>query len=289
MKAIAIFGAALAASLLGTPAHAQPADAPPPPASTANQTTTIGLGVSYAPTYEGSDDYSLAPAGLVRGNVGGFNFFSRATALYFDAAREPDGQTTDLLIGPMVNFRFDRSRSIKDPVVRLLGKLDTAVEVGGFIGVGSMGLLNPYDYAQARVDIVHDVTGTHGGTVVTPTFEYGTPLSTTTYVGAALSADWASGDFADTYYSVDTAGALRSGLPVYDADGGFKNIRFTLLGNQMVTGNLAEGGWSLFGVASYSRMLGDFKRSPLVDGFGAFAGRGDADQWFGAIGIAYTF
>ena len=283
MKILLGMAAALA---LAAPAFAQ--DAAEPTAPVGDQ-LTIGIGVAAAPTYEGSDDYSYAPAALVRGQVSGFNFFSRATSGYFDLAREAPGAKTDFLIGPMVNFRFDRSRAIEDSVVRRLGKLDTAIELGGFIGIGRTGLLNPYDYAQARIDFVHDVTDTHDGYVVTPTLEYGTPLSRTTYVGAALSADYASGKFADTYYSVDAVGSLASGLPVYDADSGFKNVRFTLLGNQMVTGDLVEGGLSLFAVGSYSRMFGDFKRSPLVDGFGAFEGRGSADQYFLALGLAYTF
>jgi MipA family protein len=278
-----------AAALLASPALAQEAGAPVAPSAPTGDQLTIGVGIAYAPTYEGSDDYSIAPAAIVRGQVSGFNFFSRATAGYFDLAREAPGSTTDFLIGPMVNFRFDRSRDIKDPVVEAVGELDLAVELGAFIGFGRNGLLNPYDYAQARLDFVHDVSGTHDGYVLTPTLEYGTPLSRKTYAGVALSADYASGEFADTYYSVDGPASIRSGLPAFDADDGFKNIRFTLLGNHMVTGDLIEGGVSLFAVGSYSRMFGDFKRSPLVDGFGAFDGRGDADQWFGALGIAYTF
>jgi outer membrane scaffolding protein for murein synthesis (MipA/OmpV family) len=42
-------------------------------------------------------------------------------------------------------------------------------------------------------------------------------------------------------------------------------------------------GWSLFGLANYSRLVGDFRRSPLV------ADRGSADQWFGAVGLGYSW
>lgn len=286
MRSIRLAGAALALQLLAPAAFAQDTQAPTAPQG---DNVTIGIGAAYAPTYEGSDDYNIAPAGIVRGQVSGFNFFSRATALYFDVAREEPGSESDFLIGPMVNFRFDRSRDIDDPAVERLGELDMAFEAGAFIGFGRNGLLNPYDYAQARLDFVHDVTGTHDGYVITPSLEYGTPLSRTTYVGAALSADYASGEFADTYYSVDPVGAVRSGLPVFDADDGFKNLRLTLLGNQMLSGDLIEGGLSIFAVGSYSRMFGDFERSPLVDGPRGFEGRGNADQFFAALGLAYTF
>ena len=265
--------------LMATPALAQD-DAPAPPTG---DLFSLGLGAAYAPSYEGSDDYVVTPAAIVRGRVSGFNFFSRATAFYVDLAREAPGETTDFLIGPMGNLRFDRSSRIKDDAVERLGELDLAVELGAFVGVGQSGLLNPYDYGMARVDFVHDVTGTHDGHVLTPTLEYGTPLSRFTYVGAGLSADYASGEFADTYYSVDPAGTMRSGLRTYDADAGFKNARFTLLATHMLTGDLTTSGLGLFAVGSYSRLIGDFKDSPLVSDVG------DADQFFTALGLSYTF
>ena len=41
--------------------------------------------------------------------------------------------------------------------------------------------------------------------------------------------------------------------------------------------------FSLFAGVAYSRLLGDFKRSPIV------AIAGDADQYLAALGLAYTF
>jgi MipA family protein len=71
-------------------------------------------------------------------------------------------------------------------------------------------------------------------------------------------------------------------LPVFDADGGMKNWKASLLLNQSLTGDLLHG-FSLFGTANYSRLVGDFKRSPIV------AQRGSANQWLLAAGLAYTW
>jgi MipA family protein len=273
-----------------TVAVALAAAASPALAQSSEQGTTlqgdhvsIGVGAAYAPSYEGSDDYNCNPAAIIRGRVGGFNFFSRATALYFDVARGDPAARTDFLIGPMVNLRFDRSNRIKDDAVERLGELDMAIEAGAFVGMSRTGVLHEYDTIQARLDFVHDVSGTHDGYVVTPNLEYGTPLSVNAYVGASVSADFASGDFADTYYSVDPAGTARSGLRTYDADGGLKNARFTLLGLHSLTGNLTTSGLSLFAVGSYSRMIGGFRDSPLV------ADVGSRHQYFAAGGLSYTF
>jgi outer membrane scaffolding protein for murein synthesis (MipA/OmpV family) len=55
-----------------------------------------------------------------------------------------------------------------------------------------------------------------------------------------------------------------------------------LLVNQSITGDLL-GGLSLFGLGQYSRLVGDFKRAPIVEQ------RGSGGQWIGALGLAYTW
>ena len=48
-------------------------------------------------------------------------------------------------------------------------------------------------------------------------------------------------------------------------------------------GDVTNGGFGLIFLGSYSRLLGDPKRSPVT------SIRGSASQWFGAIGVGYTF
>ena len=76
--------------------------------------------------------------------------------------------------------------------------------------------------------------------------------------------------------------SIDSGLPVFEADGGFKHWHLSLTGLQMVTGDLT-GGIGVFAFGSYKHLGGDFKDSPLVDG------RGSATQWMGALGLTYTW
>jgi outer membrane scaffolding protein for murein synthesis (MipA/OmpV family) len=71
-------------------------------------------------------------------------------------------------------------------------------------------------------------------------------------------------------------------LSAYNLDGGFKNVRVALLGSQSLTGDLRRG-LGVFAIGSYSRLLGDFKRSPIV------RDAGDANQFFAALGLTYTF
>lgn len=278
-KLIAIALATLTLVAACAPVFAQEMKNPP---ATDRNSLTIGVGVGYTPSYEGSDDYVVIPSGVIRGKVAGFSFFSRGPIVFVDLVRE-DGEV-DVSLGPVVSARFDRTTQIKDRQVRALGKLDTAIEVGGFVGIAKTGIItSDYDNLGVRVSYVHDVTGTHGSYVITPAIEYGTPLSRKAYLGISASADYVGKGYASTYYGVTPAGSLASGLPAYVADdAGFKKFNINLLGSYSLTGDLTAG-LSVFAVGSYGRMLGDFKRSPIV------RQAGDADQWFGGLGVAYTF
>jgi len=273
---------ALAGLCAASPAWAQdPEPLPSPEEINGADGFTIAGGVAIVPDYEGSNDYRLIPAGAIRGKTNGISFTSRGLYLYVDFLSGGAGKV-DFDLGPIVGVRFNRSGKIKDDVVDLLPERKVAVEVGGFAGVSFKGVTNPYDTLGVRLDVVKDVASAHESTVFTPNLEFSTPLSRTFFVGASVSADFVSNRFADYYFTVSPADAVVSGLPAYNADGGMKNWKVGLLANQSLSGDLRRG-LSLFGTGSYSRLVGDFKRSPIV------SNRGSASQWLGALGLAYSF
>lgn len=259
-----------------------PALAQQAPVDAERDTVTIGIGAAIIPTYEGSDDSRIIPAGVARGSVSGFDFILAGTNLYVDLLREPS-DAIDFSFGPVVGVNLNRTRGIGDARIRALGKLDTAVELGGYVGIGKTGVVtSAYDTLSFSVAYQHDVAGAHGSYVITPTLSYGTPLSTRTYVGLSLSSEYVGDKYADYYFSVTPAGAAASGLPAYHAKGGFKDVSLTLLGAQSLSGDLRHG-WALFAIGGYSRLLNDFKDSPTV------AIAGSPNQWIGALGVSYTF
>lgn len=273
--------AALALPLLAaTPAFAQddPEAWPDDPNS-----LTIGLGGGYVPSYEGSDDYEFTPIGVAFGKVAGFGFATRGTGLAIDLIRDAADAPVSFEFGPVVHVRLDRTNRIKDPQVRALGELDTAIELGVSVGIKKNGLLHKYDSLGFRLTWQKDVSDAHGSTILTPAIEYATPLSERTYVQLGVQMERVGDGYARTYFSVTPAGALASGLPVYNADGGWKNWGATLLLAQTLTGDLRHPGLSLFGGLGYSRLKGDFARSPIV------AIAGDRDQYYAIGGLSYTF
>ena len=242
----------------------------------------MGVGAAVIPDYEGSDDYRIIPAGAIRGKVDGISFSTRGTYLYVDVV--PSSGKFGFDAGPIIGARFDHRQHTDDPVVRLMPKRKTAIEAGGFVGVSFRGLTNPYDTLAFRFDVLHDIGGAHRSTILAPNVDFSTPLSRKTYASLNVGAEFVTDKFADYYFSVRPADSLATGgaLPVFDADGGMKNWKTSLLLNQSITGDLLHG-FSVFGLGQYSRLVGDFKRSPIV------SQRGSASQWIGALGLAYTW
>lgn len=270
----------LAALSLVVPAHAQEEEQ--------HSTLTVGAGAAVIPSYDGSDDYRVVPIAQARGKLHDFAFWTRGTSLYVDAIPNTDDSGLDFQLGPVVGVRLDRTsrKAIKDNAVRRLGKLDTAVEVGGFVGIGKTGVItSAYDNLSARVTVTKDVGGAHQSYIVTPTIEYFTPLSTTSFVGLGVSADYVGKKFGRYYYDITPGEALASGLPFYNRAGdkaGFKKLSANLTAGKSLSGDLRQG-WAIFALGGYSRVLGRYADSPVVDIAGS------KNQWIGALGVGYTF
>jgi outer membrane protein len=282
-------GAAL--FLSASPAFAQNSDTigqpslPQPEIVTGGDSVSIAVGVATIPGYEGSDKNRIIPAGLIRGSVSGINFISRGAQLFVDVVPGGNGPTWDFQLGPVVGLNFDRTnrKNINDTRVEALGERKTAIEVGGYAGIGKTGLItSDYDKLTVSVSYVQDINKAHKSYIITPGVDYGTPLSRKMYVGLSGSASYVGGEYADTYFSIDTPGSIASTLPAYNAGKGWKNYQVSGYATYSLTGDLTHG-LSVLGGVSYSRLLGDFARSPVV------SIAGDRNQWLGAVGLAYTF
>ncbi|MCO4092391.1 MAG: MipA/OmpV family protein [Sphingorhabdus sp.] len=289
MKIFKHCAAALYVSVaLCAPAFAQDGEAPaaemPNRDAFAGDWLTLGVGAGYGTSYDGSDEYVLFPAPIAQGSIGGFDFGTPGLGLYVDLIADGNSdKDVKFLAGPLVNFRMDRNSNIKDPVVRLLGKKDVAIEVGVTAGVAFSKILNPFDTVTISSDIQWDVAGAHEGRIISPSISYSTPLSMAIFSMFSLSATHVDGNYADTYFSIDQAGSIASGLPVFAAKGGWKSYGASLLGAVDLSGDARDGGWGIYGLINYSRLTNDAARSPVT------SLRGDANQWFMAGGISYTF
>jgi outer membrane scaffolding protein for murein synthesis (MipA/OmpV family) len=251
------------------------------PDNPTGNTVTIGVGGAYRPTYEGSDDYRIMPAAMVRGRLGGFSFSSRDTHLAIDLIRDSGG--IDFSLGPIVGVRIDRTGNNRDAQVNALGDRNMAYEVGGFAGISKTGVItSAYDTIGVQVSYEKDVGHAHRSSIITTSFDYGTPLSKATFVGIGASLEFVGDGFASYYYDVTPAGSIASGLPVFSANGGFKSWGTNILIAQSLSGDLRHG-LAVAVIGSYRRLQKDFADSPIV------SVAGSRSQWTGALGLAYTF
>jgi outer membrane protein len=243
---------------------------------------SIGVGAGYGPSYDGSDDYEFYPAPLVQGRVAGIGIQPRPAGMALDFIPDPKNGV-GFALGPAARVRFNRSRSIKDPVVEAAGELDTAIEVGFNAGLSVPKILSDYDSLSFSTDVLWDINGAHSGMTFSPGIAYFTPLSRGIATSLSVSAEHGDGDFMRYYYSVTPAQSAASGLPTFNADSGWTKAGVTLLTGFDLDGDLTNGGLAIVVLGGYSHMLGDAKRSPFT------SIRGSADQWYGGIGFGYTF
>lgn len=280
-----------AASSFYAPAHAQDiATQVTTPASDegispGGDRISIGVGVASTPSYIGSDSSIILPTAAVQGQISGISFNSQGTAFYVDAVPSSGKTGWKLELGPLIAVRLDRNAKIGDAAVRALGKRKVAVELGGFVGIQRTGVVtSPYDTFSASVSYQHDVARSHSSYIISPEVDYSTPFSKYALVSISLSADYVGKGFGRYYYDIDQAGSAASGLEIYDgADkAGWKDWNVSLFAVHSLSGNLTHG-FGIFATGGYQRLLGAYRRSPVV------AGVGSANQWSGAIGIEYTF
>jgi outer membrane scaffolding protein for murein synthesis (MipA/OmpV family) len=244
---------------------------------------TVGVGAIYGPSYEGSDDYVVTPVPVVQGRLKGVDITPRPGGAALDFV--PDGKDAKLgfSLGPVATYSRNRNWQIKDPVVESLGKLDSALNLGVNAGVTVYRLLHDYDSFTASADVKWDLTGAHGATIVTPQISYFTPLSRGALVTVNVSAKHVDGDYADYYYTVTPDQSVASGLPQFDAKGGWTSVGAGFLAGFDLDGNLLNGGLAIVLLGSYNRLMNEAKRTPFT------SIRGDADQWLIGAGVGYTF
>lgn len=273
-------GAALL--LLPAIASAQPAGSGRPPQD--RNSLVLGLGGGIAPEYEGADDYGFQPGGVIQGKVDGFDFQVRGPNIYVDLLRDAPESRWNLIAGPVAQVRFERNsrNDIDDPRVAALGTRDTAVELGGYVGIGRKGFLIPPASLTFDLAFVRDVAGAHDSFILTPGVALSSPLSQRSFARLGVTADYVGKGYGGTYFDV-AALPNPDALPAYATRGsGLKSIGTTFLLTHDLGGDNRKG-WALFGLAGYKRLLGQYARSPIV------RDAGSADQFLGIAGIAYAF
>jgi outer membrane scaffolding protein for murein synthesis (MipA/OmpV family) len=233
---------------------------------------TLGLGIAYAPDYEGSDDYAAVPLWNLRvGNLYHPDTFVQVLGPTLRSNLLPSDHWRLGLSGRYQpdydNVDNSRVQDLKDPEAAAL-----------------LGLTVGYDFLAERaqdlaleLDAQYDVLEGNGG-ILTPRLRWQAQMSQQIAIAAAISTTWGSEDYMGNRFSINSGGSARSGLDEYDADSGVKNAMLTGTASYRVT-----EAWSLTGIVGYSRLFSEASDSPIVDD------EGDENQFLGGLLVNYSF
>ena len=285
MRLTTLLAGSAALALIASPAWPQDVSGRPDDLKIGGDRVSIGVGVSSTPSYIGAATSSLLPTAAIQGQISGISFNTSGTALYVDAIPGTGKPGWKLELGPLAALRLDRNGRIGNAAVQALGSRAKALELGGSVGVQRTGVVtSDYDTLSFSLSYQHDVTHANRSYVISPEVDYDTPLSEYMFVSFSASADYVGRRFGDYYYDVDAAGSASSGLPAYDgADKpGWKDWNLSAMAAHSLTGNLTHG-FGVFATGGCQRILGAYRRSPIVDRVGS------PNQWSGAVGLEYTF
>ncbi len=237
---------------------------------------SIGGGIGMAPDYEGSDDYDPVP-------IVSFEYKTPHYILKSNRAGvELDVLPSDVIdFGPVVRYNFGRD-DVEDDAVDRLREVDGTLEGGLFIGSGlpvsAIGV-NDNGYLTGRLTVLADALGEgHEGVTVEARGSYVKPVSDYYTVIGSVSSTYASDDYMDSFFGIDADNASRSGLDEFDAEGGIKDVGLSIVGVYQLDQN-----WSVNGIGSYIRLLGDGADSPVTDD------RGSENQFFVGLSASYSF
>lgn len=229
----------------------------------------LGAGAIYSPDFEGSDEYEITPFPFISVEYRDLAYI-RGPEIGVNIIRLKPSEEFSIKAGPLARYRRDRKVK-RNADLRGLGDVGTAVELGGALS---------FEYRQAwvRLSLAKDVAGGHDGLVGEGEAGVRFNLSDTLTASASAKASWADKDYMATYFGVTPVQAARSGLPVYRAEAGLKDVGAGLSLSYMLGRN-----WMVTAVGGYSRLMGDAADAPLV------VRRGSPDQLHGGLFLAYRF
>lgn len=224
-----------------------------------------GGGVFVKPKFEGSKSFDVIGAPIVGpagGDGNGVVQFKGVDDLRFRLFEYAGFEA-----GPLVGYRFDRD---EDDAARLngLGDVDGGVVAGGYVAY-RMGILKPF------LSYHHQVTGDDTGGIARLGVEARIPVFDRFRLTATGGVTWADDDYMQSYFGVTALQSAASGLAVFNAEAGVKDVFFGLSADVPVTDR-----WSVKLSGRYSHLVGDAADSPIVE---------TESQWQGGVGLTYRF
>ncbi len=228
---------------------------------------TVGVSTFAEPEFEGSSNYHFAVSPLI-------SFSRQGTATRFSSRNDNISlgfvDTGNFRAGLTGKLLFGRDSSdYRD----LRGLHD--VDFGGELGL--FAEYYPLDWLRVRGEVRRGIV-THDGIVGDLAVDGFTNLTPALQLSGGPRLSVASADYFRTYYGVNAAESVASGLGEYHPGGGFKSVGF---GGALTWKTTDKVTTSLFG--EYTRLLGPAADSSIVKE------RGSPDQFLVGVSATYRF
>lgn len=229
-------------ALSGT-AHAQQE----PVQEVKNWRYTLGAGVGYAPTYEGSDEYDVLPVPVVN--------IEYKDGLFFGGTRNGIGsyplRGEHYKVGASVGYVSGRDEDDDKKNLRGMGDIDASP---------TANLLAEYDFGIAQVTgkVSTAISGDFG---TTAELNVGSRYTITERVilTGSVGTVWADEEHMRNRFGVTSIQSARSGYGQYDAESGIKTVGFSVGATYRITDH-----WNTNFTFRGDQLLGDAADSPVV-------------------------
>lgn len=214
---------------------------------TKNRNYVIGVGVGYAPTYEGSDEYDVLPVPVV--NV------DYKDGLFFANVRNGIGsyllRGEDYKVGASIGFAPGREEDEDKKNLTGMGDVEASA---------TANLLAEYDFGIAQLSgrIITAVSGDYG---TTAEVNLGSRYSFTSKItmSGSVGTTWADKEHMSNRFGVTAAQSAASGYRQYDAESGIKSVGFSVGATYPLTDK-----WNVNLTHRGDKLLGDAADSPIV-------------------------
>lgn len=233
----------------------------------------LAVGPGAVPKYDGANKYELIPFAVMDLRWKNVEFELRGLGARANLLADSAWQ-----VGPAVNLRLKRDSS-KDGhgPVRALDDIDTAVEVGGFVGYRFGGDQTGLGAVTIDLTVLKDVKDGHEGMTATTRASYGAYRSRKLFVNVDTQASYGDAKYMRAYFGVTPQEAVRSGLPAYRPKGGVSDV-----GAAVTLGYQFSERWGVLARLGADYYLGDAADSPIVRD-------GSKLQGIGGLALSYRF
>lgn len=208
---------------------------------------TVGAAVLITGKYQGSDESRVRVLPSIDYQWANGFFAGALNGIGYNASTQ-----SDTAYGVRITADFGRKERRSD-ALRGLGDIDARPELGAFFNVNAASGITlssslRYGSGNERKGLLVDLGA-----------GWSTSLSPNLRVGSTLATTWANSDYMQEYFGIGAAQAARSAYAQFEPGAGFRDVR---LGAGLVY-RLGPA-WSMAGSLTYTELLGDAKRSPIV-------------------------